>query len=62
MLRLAAIRPCRTPNAAQAGAGLAQQFLAMHQHADPIAAGRGLLSDVAEDHGFAAAGGQHEQH
>jgi hypothetical protein len=46
----------------QADAGLAEQFLAMHQDADPVAAAGGLFGDVAEDHGFAAAGGEDKQH
>jgi len=46
----------------QGAGGLLQQLDPVHQHRNPIAACCRLLGDVAEHHGLAAAGGQHEQH
>ena len=52
----------RYVEAGQAGAGLAEEFLPVDQHADTGAFGRGLFCNVAENHRLAAASGEHEQH
>ena len=48
-------------NGVEGAAGLIDQLLAVHEDADPVAADGGLLGDVDEGVGLAAAGGQHEQ-
>lgn len=42
--------------------GLLEKLDSVHQYGNAVAAAGGLLGDVGEDHGLAAAGGQNEQH